>query len=79
MLETEKPTYSPSFAVVEAVAACEGVSEGDLPPLADVVNPEALDELFEPRADGSLRRGGQVRFEYCGHTVVVDDGEITVE
>lgn len=79
MLEIKTRTHSLSFAVVEAVATCEDVSEGNLPPLADVINPEALDELFEPRADGSPRRGGMVRFEYCGHTVVVDDGEVTVE
>lgn len=69
MRETDQ---SLSFAVVDAVATHEGVSVADLPPLGNAIDPDALDDLFEPKFDGSLRQGGEVTFDYCGYTVVVD-------
>ncbi|WP_424004915.1 HalOD1 output domain-containing protein (plasmid) [Haloarcula salina] len=59
--------FEPSEAVVEAVADAENVSPWELaPPLAYVVDPDALDSLFaRPETDGV------VRFRYCGYTVSV--------
>jgi hypothetical protein len=55
--------------VVEAVATVEGTSATDLhPPLASVVDPEALSKLCE---DGE---SVVVRFEYRGHEVTVHAG-----
>lgn len=70
--QSRETDQSLSFAVVDAVATHEGVPVADLPPLGDAINPDALDELFEPKFDGSPRRGGEVTFDYCNHTIVVD-------
>lgn len=65
---------SMSMAVIEAVEAATGTDALDLPPLLDVIDPDALDALVRS-ADRSLR----VEFEYCGRTVVVrGDGRISV-
>lgn len=75
---TEVPSpdrLEPSQAVVEAVATAEDVSPRELsPPLAYVVDPDALDSLFDrPRTDGV------VRFRYCGYTVsVLASGSVDV-
>ncbi|ELY54222.1 HalOD1 output domain-containing protein [Natronococcus jeotgali] len=67
-----------SVAVAEAVATYRDADPIDLEPLYYAVNPEALERLFEPRADG-LRSDGSVTFEYndCSVTVTAD-GEIRV-
>jgi hypothetical protein len=66
--------YSPrpetvSGAVVSAVADAEDVSPLELTPLASVLDPDALDALF---ASDSMAIE-EVRFDYEGYTVVVDD------
>lgn len=65
-----------STCVVEAVARAKGVDAIELPPLATVVDPDALDSLFRSRPDGSDRAGtrgfdGEVRFPYAGREVTV--------
>ena len=75
----------PSQAVVEAVADAEGVPpEALCPPeyetLHDVVDPQALDELFAPKATGIERNPGRVSFEFCGYVVTVEpDGSVALE
>lgn len=69
-----------SFAVLNAVATEESVDVDHLPPIGEVLNPDALDALFAPRPDGTPRQGGQVIFEFYGHIVSVDaDGQVAVE
>jgi hypothetical protein len=72
---------SVSERVIEAVAEREDVGPTELTrPLSDVIDPEALDTLFEPQPDGRPRGEGRVEFEYYGYTVVVDTGgSVTVE
>jgi len=72
---------SVSERVIEAVAEREDVRPTELSrPLSDVIDPEALDSLFEPQPDGRPRSEGRVEFEYYGYTVVVDTGEsVTLE
>lgn len=68
-----------SEGVVQAVAASEDVDPMQLQPLYDVIDPEALDTLFQRTADGAPATTGSVRFEYAGNTVVVhSDGSIHV-
>lgn len=75
----------PTRAVVEAVAEAEGVPSEELrpptyEPLHEAIDPDALDALFEDRADGRPRPGGTVTFPYCGYTVTVGaDGAVTLE
>ncbi len=68
-----------SVAIADAVAAFSGTDVTELEPLHYAINADALERLFEPRANG-LRTGGSVTFEYNDCLVTVTaDGEITVE
>lgn len=68
-------------SIVLAVAEAEGVDPAALDqPLTDVVDPDALDVLFAPTADGTPRTNGRITFRYCGHQVAVRaDGHIEVD
>jgi hypothetical protein len=67
-------TQSPSEAVLYKIAEQEDVQPEDLnPPLFEVVDPDALDELF--REDT-----GSVSFEYHGYLVTVDhSGKVSLQ
>ncbi|MFP9191000.1 HalOD1 output domain-containing protein [Natronosalvus vescus] len=68
-----------SVAVAEAVGTATGTDITALDPLHYAIDADALERLFEPRADG-LRTGGRVTFEFNECLVTVtSDGEITVE
>ncbi|RQG90310.1 hypothetical protein EA462_10055 [Natrarchaeobius halalkaliphilus] len=73
-----------SFEVIEAVAEREGVDPTDIEPpaydaLYDAINPEALDALFAPRADGTERTTGHVEFTFCNYRVTVSsEGDVVV-
>jgi len=66
-----------SLLVLDAVADAEGVSAAELPsPLYQIVDPEALDQLYEPSPEVST----QLTFTYMGHTVdVTPDGRVSVD
>ncbi|WP_313696032.1 HalOD1 output domain-containing protein [Halorarum halobium] len=64
-----------STAVVRAVSAVEGREPCSLRPLAFVLNPNALDALFESRSNGQPRTGGCLSFVYSGCRVSIDNGE----
>lgn len=71
---------SPSVAVIEAIAATTGVDPMDVPPLYEVVDPDALDDLFAPMYDGTPRLDGEVGFTLGGCQVTVSgNGRIVVE
>lgn len=68
-----------SVAVADAVATFRNEDVTELEPLYYSINADALEQLFEPRANG-LRSSGSVTFEYCDCRVTVSaDGEIRVE
>jgi hypothetical protein len=65
-------------SVVLAVADAAGIDPIDLPPIYDIVDPDALDGLFG--AAGGRRLDGEVSFRYYGYLVTVrSDGGLTVE
>ena len=67
-------------AVVSGVAACTGRGVTDLPPLYNVVDSEALEQVFASPL-GSRRRSNDERiaFTYAGCEIVIDGGdELTV-
>ncbi|MEF8818522.1 MAG: HalOD1 output domain-containing protein [Haloferacaceae archaeon] len=65
---------SPAAAVAETVAAREGVAKTALPPVADAVDPDALDAVVD--GDDDRRR---LSFEYCGYPVTVHaDGSVSL-
>ena len=67
-----------SVAVADAVATYCNTGVTELEPLHYAINADALERLFEPRANG-LRSGGAVTFEYNDCLVTVkSDGKITV-
>lgn len=70
-----------SETIVHALAECMGVDVTDCDfSLYDSVDPDALDRLFRPRRDGTVRTGGTVSFPVQGHRVTVyGDGEILIE
>lgn len=71
---------SVSTAVVRAVSAVEGREPRSLRPLADVLDPTALDSLFGSSDGDSSRPGGRLRFVYSRCWVTVDNGEyLTLE
>lgn len=68
---------SVSTVVVEAVAQTLGVSPIELdPPLHRVVNPDALDDLFDRKWPS--KEPTRVTFMYAGCEVTVHGGEIVV-
>jgi len=75
--QQSRPTESDaalSSLVVDAVSAETQMPVDELPPLYDVIDPDALDVLFD--ADDT---DGSVEFQYAGRTVTVfADRTITV-
>ena len=63
-------------AIVFGVAACTDREVTDLPPLYDVVDPEALEQVFTSPL-GSRRRSNDERivFTYAGCEIVIDGGD----
>ena len=69
------PDERVSTAVVRAVSAVEGRERRSLRPLADVVDPTALDALFSPQHDDAPRTGGRLSFVYSDCHITIDNGE----
>ncbi|SIR67061.1 hypothetical protein SAMN05421858_3253 [Haladaptatus litoreus] len=72
----EPPIASPpslSTRVLTAVADAEQCTPADLETLYNVINPEALDELFASKANGTPRTNGSVSFQYAGYQVTVSN------
>lgn len=63
-----------SNGVCAAVAALEGVSETDLTPLAESIDPDALNRLL---ADGSDT--DHVTFGYAGYEITATAGSIRID
>ena len=68
-------TESLSVAVVRAVSAVNGCPPEALRPLAEVLDPDALDVIFDGRGDGNPRLGGRISFIYSDCRITIDNGE----
>jgi len=66
MLETDSPGRRPSDVVVRALSETMDVSQTELPPLYDAVDPDALDRFV-----GGAPSGSELEFDYCGTAVTV--------
>ena len=64
-----------STAVVRSVSAVEGREPLDLPPLATVLDTDALDVLFATDGTGEPRSGGRLSFIYSESHVIIENGE----
>lgn len=68
-----------SEGVVAAVAAVSNTDPATMDPLAEAIDPDALDALFADQYDGTARSGGRTRFSFFGHELVVTgDGLVSV-
>ena len=65
-----RPVVSVTEAIVDAVSDAEDCDPLELPPLWNVIDPEALDGLFAPTRRGRPR-AGRVAFAYAGYEVSV--------
>ena len=76
--DDSEPLY---YTVARAVAAITDTHPTDIESVDEVVDPDALDQLFQPMSNGALRRsGGHVSFPLDGCNVTVYwDGEIVIE
>ncbi|MFB9809362.1 HalOD1 output domain-containing protein [Haladaptatus pallidirubidus] len=74
------PTDDLGTEVVLAVANASGIDTQEVTErLADRINTDALNELFQPLADGTPRTDGYVSFGFEGYFVTVSgDGVITI-
>jgi hypothetical protein len=68
------PDETPTEAVYTVVARVEGVSPADLPPLAEFVDPGALNTLLEPDSDTHA-----VGFSYAGYHLTVTPTRVSLE
>lgn len=74
-----QPSESLTVDVVNVVADYEDVDPVSLPPLAETINPDALDTLFDATSEATNSET-YVAIEYCGHTVkVYADNTISLE
>lgn len=71
-------TANVSTTVVLAVAATTNTPADELPPLYDVIDPDALNAIFQSHGDGRPRTGIHVTFTMAGCTVSIRDGAVTV-
>lgn len=68
-----------SVEVIERVAEVEDVDSIELPHLYEVIDPDALDQVFATTPTGG-REGGQLTFSYHGYEITVSsDGYVSVE
>ncbi|WP_049971561.1 HalOD1 output domain-containing protein [Haladaptatus cibarius] len=70
-----------STAVVMALAEMAGDDPAEIGvPLYDAIDPDALDNLFSDKHDGSPRMGGKVVFDILDYRVTVHSyGQIVVK
>ncbi|WP_222913453.1 HalOD1 output domain-containing protein [Natrinema sp. SYSU A 869] len=77
----EQSTPNLGAEIVEVIADREGTNPTQLsPPLHSVIDPDALNSLFQSIVSEDSHREGSVCFTYYGYEVQVDsDGNIIAE
>lgn len=74
------PNESVSSGVIRAVTAVTGQKPDSLDPLTEVIDPDALDALFDPPANEVEEAAGSLSFNYCGCRITIDNGVyLTIE
>jgi len=68
----ESQSGSATAEITEKVAAAEDCEISDLPPLFHVVDTEAINSLAASEV-------ARIQFDYFGHEVLIEDGEVTVD
>lgn len=62
---------TPSAAIVDALLEITGKSRGDLPPLYQYFDPEALNNLFDSVQDGQTDQHGKIELRYADYRIHV--------
>jgi hypothetical protein len=70
MNEQRHEESKPAQRVIKRMADEKEVSPLELSPLFEAIDPDALNDLFHYDAT-TQEGGGQIQFEYEGHTVIV--------
>jgi len=70
-----------SWAIIETVAKAEGIDPVELePPLHEKLDPDAIDQLFQPTTARNSTSVDCVTFTYCGYEVTVySDNRVTTQ
>ena len=63
-----------SLHIINCIAEREHTDPLELPPLYDVVDPDALDDLFASGRQNGTAQSGRVEFQYNGYTIIVEFG-----
>lgn len=73
-------TDAVSKELIDAVATVNDADPDELAVLANFIDPDALDTLFQPRLNGTSRNSNtQVQFKYDEYTIKIQtDGTITL-
>ncbi|WP_435158149.1 DUF7504 family protein [Haladaptatus sp. DFWS20] len=67
--------HSLSAVIIQEMIEAAGVEPSDIPnPLYESVDPDALEELFQPLMDGTPRENYEVSFAFAGHYITIRDG-----
>lgn len=75
-LETHRQTSETIGRILEEVAAETDVEIVELPPIYEVIDPDALESLLDSERAGSVR----VEFSYYGYDVhVTSDGGLSID
>lgn len=74
MKELEMDNTAPiSEQVVQRMERATGLNPGEMPPLYDSIDPDALDTLVTRMADG------EIRFRYIDHWIVItSSGDVQI-
>lgn len=71
---------SVSTAVIRAVSAVKGRKPASLQPLSDVIDPDALDALFDSRSNDGPQTHRRLSFSYSScHITIENSGFLTIE
>ena len=63
---------SVSTTITLAVAALEDREVEEVPILAEVVDPDAMERLFAEKPDGTPRQGGRIAFTLAGYEITLE-------
>lgn len=76
----ESDAGSLAVNIVSDIAARQGVEPNELqPPLAEAIDPDALETIIEESQNRTVHGRTRVEFEYCKHRIVVQDGDIQIQ
>lgn len=64
--------------VALAVSAATDTPVDELPPLYSVIDPDALNAIFQPRGTGRPQDGTHISFTIAGCAVTIRDDTVTV-